>query len=165
MLFRSKLTKAIALFQKFQFQLWEPEKIAVVPRNEGDSSPSSPVRTSTKSIAQDTAPVPAGESDNGKKKNGNSDADHNDEETTAESHTMETTGGPTTAEENDGNSTAVGAIMTEDDPLTRMPMHESIIIALEAYMLTISHPQMSKSSSKIACEQALECIDQLVIRE
>lgn len=53
----------------------------------------------------------------------------------------------------------------EDDPLTRMKVPKAISVALEAYMMTISHPLMARSASKIACEQALSCIEQLIIRE
>lgn len=48
----------------------------------------------------------------------------------------------------------------EDDPQTRQPMDESVTAALEAYVMTMQHPQKTNK----ACEDALECVTQLVIR-
>mmetsp|Transcript_59953 Transcript_59953/g.147342 ORF Transcript_59953/g.147342 Transcript_59953/m.147342 type:complete len:2142 (-) Transcript_59953:113-6538(-) len=50
--------------------------------------------------------------------------------------------------------------MIEDDPLTRETMPESVTTALEAYVLTMQHPQKTTK----ACENALECVTQLSIR-
>lgn len=48
----------------------------------------------------------------------------------------------------------------EDDPQTKETMHESIVEAIEAYVLVLEH----KSRTNKACELALQCIHQLVIR-
>ncbi|KAG7370181.1 RalF-like Dot/Icm system translocated protein [Nitzschia inconspicua] len=48
----------------------------------------------------------------------------------------------------------------EDDPLTRQEMNEAIVVALDAYIMTMEHEQ----TTNVACEQALECVTQLVIR-
>ena len=63
-------------------------------------------------------------------------------------------------------ATAAGGTGTVDDnPLTRVPMEDAIAAALEAYLVTIAHPLMTKPASKVACQGALECIEQLVIRD
>ena len=56
-------------------------------------------------------------------------------------------------------------IAVPDDPLTNRKVHKAVSVAMEAYRMTISHPLMARSASKTACEQALACIEQLVIRE
>jgi brefeldin A-inhibited guanine nucleotide-exchange protein len=48
----------------------------------------------------------------------------------------------------------------EDDPKTREHMHESIIHAVEAYLLIFTHPQ----KTNMACELALLCTTQLILR-
>eukprot|EP00536_Pseudo-nitzschia_multiseries_P007846 jgi/Psemu1/240607/estExt_Genewise1.C_1890031 len=45
-----------------------------------------------------------------------------------------------------------------------MPIPKAIHVALVAYQMTISHPLIEKPSSKVAAEQALQCIQQLVMR-
>jgi len=113
------LTETLDLLQKFQLDLWEPEKL---PDNNNAIS---------------------------------------DEATTATEMT-EDTADDDSAPSNAG-SMKIDEI--EDDPLTRMKVHKVISVAIEAYMMTISHPLMARSASKTACEQALACIEQLVIRE
>jgi brefeldin A-inhibited guanine nucleotide-exchange protein len=72
--------------------------------------------------------------------------------------TTATTAASTIAEDTSigtGTGTGVG------DPFTREPMHESIVHALEAYVMVMMHPQKTNK----ACEQALECVTQLVLRK
>lgn len=49
----------------------------------------------------------------------------------------------------------------EDDPETRLNLHESVTYAMEAYIMIFNHP----SKTVKACNMALECISQLVFRE
>lgn len=48
----------------------------------------------------------------------------------------------------------------DDDPLTRLPMHKSITDAVEAYIMVMMHEQKTNK----ACEEALSCVKQLVLR-
>ena len=156
-----QLTAAIELLQEFQLELWEPET----------PPPKSP------------RPNRNNESNN----NNNNDigSSINDEATTATETTEEATTATEMTEEGFANfddneetmsktdSSAAAPETTaepameevEDDPLTRMVVHDAVGEALEAYIMTISHPLMARSSSKSACEEALGCIEQLVVRE
>ncbi len=82
-----------------------------------------------------------------------------DEATTATEMTEDTT------DDESAPSSSASMNEIEDDPLTRMKVHRAVSTAIEAYIMTIAHPLMARSASKTACEQALACIEQLVIRE
>ena len=126
---QDKLTETIELLQKFQLELWTPEK------------------------------PPAAQSLNRNKAKTNNN-NISDEATTATEMTEDSAD-----DESAPESGTMKIDEIEDDPLTRMKVHKAVSVAMEAYIMTIAHPLMARTLSKVACEQALACIEQLIIRE
>jgi len=140
---QEKLTETIRLLKEFQLESWVPEKpqpqLPPSPQNTDNNTSNDEATTATETTEE-----------TGEESFGDFKANFGDDETT---HTTTTTEG------------SAAPIRVPDDPLTRMKVPKAVSVAIEAYILTISHPSMARSAYKHACEQALSCIEQLVIRE
>lgn len=172
-----KLAEAVMGMQTFQFQSWPPQP----------SSPTNTTATSTttgkrhalsldehlqrhaSSASSNTTAYKASDDDiESESVVGDFvQATHDDDlrpfddvSATTTTTTATSTATLSTEEGTMGHATTKGSTVTEDDPLTRVPMDKSITDALEAYIMVMAHEQKTNK----ACEEALSCVKQLALR-
>eukprot|EP00535_Pseudo-nitzschia_heimii_P012093 CAMPEP_0197196342 /NCGR_PEP_ID=MMETSP1423-20130617/32306_1 /TAXON_ID=476441 /ORGANISM="Pseudo-nitzschia heimii, Strain UNC1101" /LENGTH=2211 /DNA_ID=CAMNT_0042650137 /DNA_START=205 /DNA_END=6840 /DNA_ORIENTATION=+ len=185
-----QLAAAIELLQEFQLELWEPDKPPPKSSRRNGSNDDDDNNNNNNSNSHNTSSIESNNNNNNDE--ATTATETTDEATTATETTDEATTATETTEEffanfdeneeepqSKSDSSAVPSATTEmtvettrpgteeieDDPLTRMAVHDAVSEALEAYIMTISHPLMARSGNKSACEEALGCIEQLVVRE